>query len=79
MDITGLAAVTMPFIMVMYIVSVRTRTKRELMNGQSTLSAASQGALDQAQVQARRLEERIDHLERILDEDAPGWRSRVAG
>ncbi|WP_264960659.1 envelope stress response membrane protein PspB [Neoasaia chiangmaiensis] len=34
--------------------------------------------LDQAQVQARRLEERIDHLERILDEDAPGWRSRAA-
>nr|WP_228118584.1 hypothetical protein [Gluconobacter wancherniae] len=33
-------------------------------------------ALSQAEAQAARLEERIDHLERILDEDAPGWRAR---
>ena len=79
MDIVGLAAVTMPFIMVMYLVSVKARNKRELTGDAGTISASGQAALDQAQVQARRLEERIDHLERVLDEDAPGWRSRAAG
>ncbi|EHH68046.1 envelope stress response membrane protein PspB [Gluconobacter morbifer] len=35
-----------------------------------------QGALTQAEAHAARLEERIDQLERILDEDIPGWRAR---
>jgi phage shock protein B len=26
---------------------------------------------------ARRLEQRVDTLERLLDEDAPGWRARA--
>ena len=26
---------------------------------------------------ARRLEQRVETLERLLDEDAPGWRARV--
>jgi phage shock protein B len=36
-------------------------------------------ALDAALATAGRLEERIDALERVLDEDVPGWRSRVRG
>lgn len=72
-DLIGLAAVTLPFIMVMYIVSVRARTK----GVQSRLNETDLDVLNQAQVQARRLEERVDHLERILDEDVPGWRSRA--
>ena len=36
-------------------------------------------ALEAALETAGRLEERIDALERVLDEDAPGWRSRVRG
>ncbi|GFE95915.1 MULTISPECIES: envelope stress response membrane protein PspB [Gluconobacter] len=35
-----------------------------------------QAALTQAEAHATRLEERIDQLERILDEDIPGWRAR---
>ena len=37
-----------------------------------------QVALTQAEAHATRLEERIDQLERILDEDIPGWRARNA-
>lgn len=37
-----------------------------------------QAALTQAEAHATRLEERIDQLERILDEDIPGWRARNA-
>lgn len=42
------------------------------------LSAPDQAALDRALDQARRLEERIDSLERILDDDMPGWRRKLA-
>ncbi len=41
------------------------------------LAAADQGALDRAMDVARRLEQRVETLERVLDEDAPGWRARV--
>lgn len=41
--------------------------------------AASAPALDAALALAGRLEDRIDALERVLDEDVPGWRSRVRG
>lgn len=41
------------------------------------LAANDQGALDRAMETARRLEQRVDTLERVLDEDAPGWRSRA--
>ena len=39
---------------------------------------ADQQALDRALDQARRLEERIESLERVLDEDMPGWRRKVS-
>ncbi len=42
------------------------------------LGAADQQALDRALEQARRLEERIESLERLLDEDMPGWRRKVS-
>ncbi len=42
----------------------------------SGLAATDQGALDRALEQAARLEARIDTLERILDDDMPGWRRR---
>jgi phage shock protein B len=41
------------------------------------LAPADQGALDRALDVARRLEQRMETLERVLDEDAPGWRARV--
>ena len=42
------------------------------------LSAPDQAALDRALAEARRLEERVDALERVLDEDMPGWRRKLA-
>ncbi len=42
------------------------------------LSAPDHAALDRALAEARRLEERIDALERVLDEDMPGWRRKLA-
>ena len=43
------------------------------------LSGGDQAALAQAMDVARRLETRMETLERLLDEDAPGWRARVRG
>jgi phage shock protein B len=40
------------------------------------LAAPDQSALDRAMDVARRLEQRVETLERVLDEDAPGWRAR---
>ena len=41
------------------------------------LASADQVAVDHALDVARRLEQRVDALERLLDEDAPGWRARA--
>jgi phage shock protein B len=41
------------------------------------LAAGDQGALDRAMETARRLETRVETLERLLDEEAPGWRARA--
>ena len=42
------------------------------------LGSADQQALDRALEQARRLEQRVESLERVLDEDMPGWRRKVS-
>ena len=41
------------------------------------LAAPDQTALERAMDTARRLEQRVESLERVLDEDVPGWRARV--
>lgn len=41
------------------------------------LASADQIALDRALEVAHKLEQRVDTLERLLDEDAPGWRARA--
>jgi phage shock protein B len=41
------------------------------------LAGADQTALDRALDMGRRLEQRVETLERLLDQDAPGWRARV--
>ena len=41
------------------------------------LSAQDDAVLADARRLADRLEQRVEALERILDEDAPGWRSRA--
>jgi phage shock protein B len=51
------------------------KLQRERVRG---ASPADQVALDRALDHARRLEERIESLERVLDEDMPGWRRKVS-
>jgi phage shock protein B len=64
------------FVFVVVIVSIRGHyaTKRKEAAG---LAAGDQSALTRAMETARRLEQRVDTLERLLDEDAPGWRARA--
>ncbi|GAN54814.1 envelope stress response membrane protein PspB [Tanticharoenia sakaeratensis] len=64
-------AVILLFVFAVITISQRTKLARRVGMGPVPVDIA---ALERAQAQARRLEERIDHLERILDEDAPGWR-----
>ncbi|WP_336945970.1 envelope stress response membrane protein PspB [Asaia sp. HN010] len=71
-DLVGLAAVVLFFVTIMYITTMRARSRMAA----SRLQDADLAALNMAHVQARRLEERVDQLERILDEDVPGWRTR---
>ncbi|RUT24390.1 envelope stress response membrane protein PspB [Asaia sp. W19] len=71
-DFIGLAAVVLFFVTIMYIATIRSRSRATA----SKLQESDLAALNMAHVQARRLEERVDQLERILDEDVPGWRTR---
>jgi phage shock protein B len=64
------------FTFVIALILVRHYTKRVPDNG-SGLSGADQNALSSAMDTARRLEQRVETLERLLDEDAPGWRARA--
>ena len=41
------------------------------------LASPDQVALERAMETARKLEQRVDTLERLLDEDTPGWRARA--
>ncbi len=63
------------FTFVIILVSVR-RHYRYLDRAGPQISAADQAALAKAMETGRRLESRIETLERLLDEDAPGWRAR---
>ncbi len=45
--------------------------------GQLGLAPNDQTALDHTMDVARRLEQRMETLERLLDEDSPGWRARA--
>jgi phage shock protein B len=50
---------------------------RRVPDAGSGLSGGDQTALSNAMETARRLEQRVENLERLLDEDAPGWRARA--
>lgn len=66
------------FAFVLALVALRTLGPSRGARTRSSLGQTDQAALDRALDQARRLEERIDSLERVLDEDMPGWRRRVS-
>ncbi len=63
------------FTFVIVLVAVRSHYRRE--EGGAGLTASDRTALERAQEVARRLEQRVESLERVLDEDAPGWRARA--
>jgi phage shock protein B len=63
------------FAFIIVLTIVRSHYKRQNATA-AGLSNGDQGALSTAMDTARRLEQRVETLERLLDEDAPGWRSR---
>ncbi len=64
------------FVFLVVIVAVRGHYRQKQTNG-AGLAASDQSALARAMESARRLEQRVDTLERLLDEDVPGWRARA--
>ena len=64
------------FTFVIVLTAVRSHYRRNAPPG-GGLGVADQATLDRAMETARRLEQRLESLERVLDEDAPGWRARV--
>jgi phage shock protein B len=64
------------FVFVVVIVALRSHYRQKQTSG-AGLAAGDQSALARAMESARRLEQRVDTLERLLDEDVPGWRARA--
>ncbi len=60
---------------VVALAAIRGHYKRDARSG-AGLDSGDQAALSTAADLARRLEARIETLERVLDEDVPGWRAR---
>ena len=75
-DVIGLSAVLAPFVMVVLIVKMKHDQRMRAMGVQS-MSAEEQRAMQDMAEVARRLETRIENLERILDAELAGWRSRM--
>ncbi len=61
---------------VIILVSIRSHYRQREQTG-SSLGAGDQLSLKRATETAHRLEQRVETLERLLDEDAPGWRARA--
>jgi len=61
---------------VIIIVAIRSHYRQRDQTS-SSLGAADQMSLTRATETAHRLEQRVETLERLLDEDAPGWRARA--
>ncbi len=65
------------FVFVLAVIALQGWFRLQRRNGDG-LAAADQAALEQARAQVTRLEQRLDSLERILDDDIPGWRRKVS-
>ncbi len=75
-DITGLIAVVCPFLLAGWIIKLR--HERRMREGQTaTLGVEERRALDEMSALAQRMEQRVENLERILDNELSGWRSRM--
>ncbi len=64
------------FSFVIILVAIRSHYRQREQTG-SSLGAGDQMSLTRATEMAHRLEQRVETLERLLDEDAPGWRARA--
>jgi phage shock protein B len=64
------------FTFIIVLTVVRSKYPRRS-GAQVGLAPNDQTALDHAMDMARRLEQRMETLERLLDEDSPGWRARA--
>ena len=74
-DVIHLLIVIFIFVVVLVAMDNRAKAKRARSSG---MDPGDVQALDRALDQARRLEQRIESLERVLDEDMPGWRRKVS-
>jgi phage shock protein B len=74
--LVSLCAVLAPFVMVVLIVKMKHDQKMRML-GQQGVNADEQRALQDMSELARRMEHRIENLERILDSELAGWRSRT--
>lgn len=75
-DLTGLVAVVATFALAAWLVKLGHDRKLRAINAQG-LGADEQRALGDMNELARRMEHRIENLERILDSELAGWRSRM--
>ena len=76
-SLVPLVSVLAPFLLVFFIIRMRhERRMREL--NQQGLSQEEQRVLADMGETARRMEQRIENLERILDSELAGWRSRMS-
>ncbi|WP_428395547.1 envelope stress response membrane protein PspB [Lichenicoccus sp.] len=82
-SIASIVAVLGPFlvplggmVLAFFLIRMRHESRMRQMNVQG-LSHEEQRALAEMSELARRMEQRIDNLERVLDSEVAGWRSRV--
>jgi len=76
MDLTAIIGIITPFLFAAWMIKLsHDRKMRE--NAMQTLGAEESRAIQEITEIARRMEQRVENLERILDNEVAGWRSRV--
>ena len=71
-----LVAILAPFGLVFFIIKMKHDRRMREMNVQGLNQEEQRALADMGEV-ARRMEHRIENLERILDSEISGWRSRL--
>lgn len=74
--LTGLVAVLAPFALVFFIIRMKHDRRLREINLQGMSQEEQRALADMGDI-ARRMEHRIENLERILDSELAGWRSRM--
>ena len=75
-NLVPLVAVLAPFALAFFIMKMRHDRRLREMNLQGMSQEEQRALADMGEV-ARRMEQRIENLERILDAELAGWRSRM--